>query len=514
MVPKHRRSETHELLASVGAPANQDEFWPEAVRNGQTAATAGRGAVHGRVGPAGNGYSALDDYNAAAAEPGWVAAVQGYSWQEWEGWQDWGPPPVLHPDHPSAPVPRIQLPADHPSGPLPAQRAPTTSGRTGARSRSAPGSQDPLRPLPVARDTDGPGSPGFTTPPPGASGRPRSWGRHAAFTTTATVGYFAADQRHQDVSGFQRQPGPAPREGVGYQRQPGLPRRESTSNPRQRVLPRHESAGYQRPADRDRQEIDYGPLRPGPGRFQNGSSPNGDSQPAAGQALTRANGQAAHIAQRAHDDAAAIREAAERDAAAIREAAELEAAETRSRLDSMLSELSRVAAYITDGLAAPAMPATAPALPGPGPDLPGARSDPPGARRDLPGATDLPSPALPITKPAIPDNRTGTRGAGPPRPRTSPTKKAQKRPRQQRSMRIATYGTAALVAVSLIFGAAEIGTHGLKFFVFRESGQGQSTDGPTDQQFLAQQTAAHNQAPKGRHHKTPPQQTVKATTKG
>jgi hypothetical protein len=79
-------------------------------------------------------------------------------------------------------------------------------------------------------------------------------------------------------------------------------------------------------------------------------------------------------------------------------------------------------------------------------------------------------------------------------------------------MRIARYGTAALLVLTLASGAAEIGLHGWKFFTFREAGQGQSTDGPTDQQFLSRQAAParHSIAPKGRHHKTPPQ-TVKST---
>jgi hypothetical protein len=71
-------------------------------------------------------------------------------------------------------------------------------------------------------------------------------------------------------------------------------------------------------------------------------------------------------------------------------------------------------------------------------------------------------------------------------------------------MRIARYGTAALLLLALATSATEIGLHGWRFFVFREQGQGQSTDGPTDQQFLSRQTATshHTIAPKGRHQST------------
>jgi hypothetical protein len=242
----------------------------------------------------------------------------------------------------------------------------------------------------------------------------------------------------------------------------------------------------------------------------------------AGEVLTLADGQAAQIARRAQADAAAMLEAAARDAAAIREAAQRDAAEMRTRVDSMLSELGRVAAYLTESYAIPATSANAPEFLGAPPDLLDTRSAPLAAIPTLPdtglaagpGARPGTRRARPVTVPDDRPARPDTRSAGPARPtKTTPTKKPQNRPRQQRAMRVATYTTAALVAFAAIAGATEIGMHGFKFFVFRESGQGQSTDGPTDQQFLAQHTAAHHQAPKGRHHKTS-QPAVKATTNG
>ncbi len=67
-------------------------------------------------------------------------------------------------------------------------------------------------------------------------------------------------------------------------------------------------------------------------------------------------------------------------------------------------------------------------------------------------------------------------------------------------MRIATGATAALLVFAMATGAAEVGLHGFKFFVFREAGVGQTAGNSTDQQFLNRQAAAaHHSAPQGRH---------------
>jgi len=461
-VPKHRRSEIEPSRVSVRTPANRTEFWPEAVGYGQAAGAFGPPGVHGGFGHQGNGYRGPAGYTDDAAEPGWQIAPEGQSWQDWEHWQDWGPPPELHPDHPSAPVPRVQFATDHPSGPMPASR---TSGPPGvprwwpdepARTRNAP------PPSPDAGHDNG-----------------NRW-----------LYAVPDDASYPDHA--------APREVSLSQEQRGFRWQETTDYRR----------GGNPPG------LDRGPA---PGRFQDGAPPSRDSLWTAGQVLTLAESRAAQIAQQAQDYAAEIREAAQREAAAItqqatghaattreaaerqaaeiREAAEREAGELRARLDSMTGELGRVAAYVAENLAAPPMPATAPALPG-------AALAPPGTRPARPATTPTKpdtGPAKPITKPTKPD----TGPARPAKPGTTATKKPQKPGRQQQAMRIAQYSTAALVSFALVFGAAEIGIHGLKFFVFREQGQGQSTDGPTDQQFLARQAAAthHAAAPKGRHHK-------------
>ena len=521
MVPKHRRSD-RSSLASVGAPVSTAESWAE--------------VGYGRAG-----------YDGAAAERGWDVASDGDSWHEWLDWQDWGPPPVLHPDHPSAPVPRILLPADHPSGPLPSPRAPRASGH-------APSS-----------------------------------GRHQSLATAAANGYAAGagqGQVHREDDRFQRQPGPSRREAVGYQRPsaPGPAPREAVGYQRQPAPgpASRDPNGYQWQAGPRGPEItDYrretGPLGAGagsaPAGFHNGHSADADELWIAGQVLTLADDQAAQIAQEAEEQAVAIREAAQRDAtaitlqatqradtitqqatsqaAAIREAAEQEAAAMRARLESMLSELGRATAYVTEGLAGPPLAPLPPLPPGAGPSLAGPTSALPStlpARPDTepgtePDGTALPrrtsalrtsTAAPPGTRPTRPDSRptgpgtrpprptgpagpgtrpTGpsTRAAGPARSRTAPASKPQRATRQLRAMRIATWGTAAAVALAAIGGATEIGLHGFSFFVFRNGGTGETPGSQTDQQFLSKQaTAAHQAAaPKGRHHKTS-DQTVQA----
>ena len=460
MVAKHRRYEIEPSFASGGAPATA-EYWPEAV--GYDAAPVARPTIlDSGAGAPPYGYPASYGYDGPAAEPGWTAALGAYSWQDFEEWRDWGPPPALHPDHPSAPVPRIQLPADHPSAPLPAigaldvpdlpQRRPDRS----ARGRGTP------RPLP---DTGyGNGSRRLYAVPDG----PQVGGRWQESTR---------EYHHENGA---RVRGPA-----------------TGSFPN--------------------------------GRFPVGPFPDRESLQMAGRVLTLADGRAAQIAQEAQDYAAAIRDAAERDAAAItqqatdradaitrqatdeaaavREAAEREVTEQRASLDSMWDELGRVAAYVTEHLAAPALPATAAAPPVIGQALPATAPAPPGV-----------SPRVPRTRPVLPDTRPARPEARPARPETSPDAsparparsvrpaatpagKPQKRSRQQQAIRVAAGATAALLSIAAISGATEIGVHGFKFFVFRAGGVGQTPGNETDQQFLARQAAAahHVAAAKGRH---------------
>jgi len=158
---------------------------------------------------------------------------------------------------------------------------------------------------------------------------------------------------------------------------------------------------------------------------------------------------------------------------AIQEAAEKEAVHLRAVFLSLSRQLSQMSAYITENLADPGgvaattapavVPAQAPAIAPPRP-------------RSRPGA--------PAARPAGP--------AAPARPGTAPGKAPQKRGRQQQAMRIAASVTAASFLFAVAAGATELGSHGFKFFVFRQTGTGETgqPDTETDQQFLARQAAA------------------------
>jgi hypothetical protein len=363
VVAKHRRRPEEPSLASAGARVNAAEIWPEAVGYGRAAAHAWPVAVDEPRGLAGNRYPRSIDYNNAPRRAGRAGGPQGRAWQEWEEWQDreWGPPPELHPDHPSAPVPRVRLPDDHPSGPMPVPRAPIAKSRPG---------------------------PHGSAPSPRGSGLTRIPGRHDSVTTTATVGYLTV---HHEVSAFQRQLGPAGRGVSTPQRQVG------------QGLP--EDTGYWREAD---------PVGPGTGAatewFEDDSPLDSDPLWMAGQVLTLADDKAAQVAHDAEAEAAAIREAARREADAIRETAQREAAELRAQLNSMLGELSRITAYLADpaiAAIAPATPATAPRMPATAPFTPAA----------APAAMPATAPALrpttrPATRPARPGASPATKPAG------------------------------------------------------------------------------------------------------
>jgi hypothetical protein len=416
VVPKHRRFETEQSLAPVGAPMRTVDFWPEAVGYGSAAATARRMNGHSRSGPGGNGHAASNGHHSAVAD---LVPLEEEPWPEWQDWRDWGPPPALHPDHPSAPVPRIELSPDHPSGPW-----------------TAPGPRR-ASDLPQRR----PGGPG--------TARPRS----------------------------------VP---------PRAPDADDNSGSRRLYAVRGGAPALDNPATRPRAPENFG---------RHGRTPDGDSLQMAGQVLTRADGHAAEIARRAKADAAAMLEAAERDAAAIRETAQRDAAEMRARLDSMLSELSRVTAYLTESLAdpalsaiAPALSATAVAMPAPAPTLP------------RPRPARVASPPRPTTRSARPGARPATKPAG----------------RQAKVMRKFTAAFAVVSLVGAIAGGSELTLHGLPFFLFRANGAGASEVGPTEpsnppragQPFLpGQQSAAH---PKPGAHRKPaanPQPTTTTTTK-
>jgi hypothetical protein len=405
MAPKHRRPEIEPSLASICAPANTAEFWPEAVGNGQAAAAARPIAVQAGW-RADDGYLGQNGYEGDAVDPGWATAPKGQAWRELQDWQGWEPPAAPHADHPAAPIRQIHFADGYPPEPVPALRAPTAPDRLPRR-------------------------------PEGSAGA------CSASAQTPDSDYYNGN---------------------------------------------------------------------GPATTRSQSRPSSNSNPTwtAGQAVTPADSQAAEVTQEAQEYAATIREAAEREAAAItkqatsqaaaiREAAERDAAERRAGLDSMSGELGRVAAYVTESLAGSALRATAPALPNGGSALSVARSAEPAT---TPAKPDIrPDSRLEKKPDTRLEKKPDTRSVGLVKQRTTPARKPQQRPRQVQAMRVAAFGTAALLSFAAISGATELGLHGYKFFVFRGGGVGQTPGNETDQQFLARQRAdaQHAAAAKAGH---------------
>jgi hypothetical protein len=169
--------------------------------------------------------------------------------------------------------------------------------------------------------------------------------------------------------------------------------------------------------------------------------------------------------QEAEQDVAVIRQ----ETTAIREAAEKETAHLRAVILSLSEQLGQMSAYMRENLASPG------------------------------GLATMPAPAI---APPRPRSRPGAPSARPPRPagprttsvrrRTAPTRKPQARARQYNAMRVAAAATATLFSFAALTGTAELAGHGFKFFVFRQTGTGETgqPDTETDQQFLAQQAAA------------------------
>jgi hypothetical protein len=474
VVPKHRRSDRPSLV-SVGAPVNRTEYGPDAFGYGPVA-SVGPMAPQARARAVGNGYPASNGRGGLATEPAWAEGSEEYSWQEWQDWHDWAPPPALHPDHPSAPVPRVGFSADHPSGPMPIPRGLAAPGPAGAGSRPAPAPLGQLRPLPPDLDADGAGPRGSAAQSASGPRRTRGSGRHAAVTPMGTGDYVAAAaagaaaaQLHPDGARFQREPGLPRRDAAGLQHAPGLPRRDAPGLqhapglprrdaaglqhapglprrdaaglqhapglPRRDAaglqhapgLPRRDATGYQRQAGSGWQETtDYrretGPFGPGPGpasgRYQNGRPAGGDSLSRTGQFRALTNGSAAQVAPEAHNDAAAIREAAQLEAATITQHATGQAAAIREAAEREAAELrARLGAMLgeLDRMAPPVTASVAaPVRPATAPALPGA--EPALPRR--PSARPAIAPARPAHEPVRPRGTSARPAAKPTGPVT------------------------------------------------------------------------------------------------
>ena len=404
------------------------------LRRRRAAGTVRRRPTHARgSGP----RPSAESGRVATAAPGIRAADSS-----WPG-ADYGLPAADHPSFPGA---------DHPSFP-------------GADHPSFPGANYPSFPA-----ADHPSFPGADHPSflgadhPSFPGAGQSWSA-ADYPGGPQAASLSAAPGARNLASAWRPPGAPPADA------PGLPQRWSApvattagtvarvqrdialGDDRVRVLPTRVPAGSRGPATGPvarAEEI----LQLAGGqaarladrvRREAGETRNADSVWLAGRILSDADAQAAAIRTAAEREAAEIRQ----QAAAIRAAAELEAAELRTAVMTMATDLGRVAGYVTENLAIPALPAVKPAT-----------------------APDTKPAVKPATKPAA---RPAGKPAARPAARPSADRPAAKPggpPRQFTAMRLTRAVTAALLLFALIAGTTEIGLHGYSFFVFRAAGTG------------------------------------------
>jgi hypothetical protein len=409
------------------------------------------------------------------------------------------PAPELHPDHPSAPVPRVRVPWMPPRRPDPGDFASPGSGPANYRGGTPypPGhGYGPARSYST--------SPGYGYPPPRDSGVSHTSLR--APSGDSGPGYAPAQGygsgRH-DGPGPRVQPHPGYPEARGYGQHQGYPpASRARGGPGRRLYAVPDSLG----ADTSDISPAGGQMVPFGGRATALAEPAWSDDPRdsgslalAEQLLSNADIQAATITQDAWGQATAIREAAEQDAAAIRqqaaairEAAEQEAADMRAAVLSMSEQLGRLAAYVTDNFAVPAGTPTA------------LRAGAPAALVAAPPVASPPVPAGPAVKPARPATRPVVKpGKSTAQPATGT------RGRQARTARKMAAVLAVAVMVGLVSGGAELALHGGRFFIFRANGAGATETGPTENQGPGQPDAPGAQhahpAPAGKHHAPPAQ---------
>jgi hypothetical protein len=135
-----------------------------------------------------------------------------------------------------------------------------------------------------------------------------------------------------------------------------------------------------------------------------------------------------------------------------------------------------VAAFVTQSLYAPAMPATGPVIsPGSTPKTTPETTPeiaPAPSTETLPAAKPA---ALPAAKPAaIPTAKPAHAPAAKPRTGKAAAPRAKPKARQLVAIRVMTVITATLVLFAVVTGVTEIGLHGFAFFVFRSVGTGET----------------------------------------
>ena len=451
----------------------------------------------------------------AGADPDWPPDPGRVPWAQWDA-----PPPILHPDHPSAPVPRVRVP--RPPGPRAssaARASPPGQSGPAARGHSPAGDYDSGRYLAAQGYDAGPRGPG-RDPAARADGTPRgnlpgrgyepSPGYGAGQGYEPAPGYgparaydagqgLAPAQGRDPGSGYVagRDYGPGPGHGVvrDYHPGSGYPRPQGRPGNRgdQRLFAVPDGAR----ADGPQYRAGAGQVAPFPGRH-----PLGPAGPARGQAGSADSGElwlARRALAAAEDEAAAIRRAAEQEATATRQAAEQEAAELRAAVMTMSAELGRVAAYVSEYLGRHAVREERP------------RARPAAVPRQGLAPQDTPArPAGPATGPGRPNARTAPRPGAPPIPRPSDRPGA----RQAAAMRKMVVVFAALFAVAVAGGLAQLGLHGFRFFAFRAAGTGATdNNGLQENQGPGQpdaprthhaKPAAHHSAPKPKAQRSSP----------
>jgi hypothetical protein len=202
-----------------------------------------------------------------------------------------------------------------------------------------------------------------------------------------------------------------------------------------------------------------------------------------------ANQQAAEITREARNQASssladAQKEAAElvrrtgEQAALTIEAAELQAAEIRATMMKLTTDLTGMAAYVTQSLSA-APPSTTPPAAAPPAAAPSAFSPPtaspatnrrPAQPAHGPAAAPVAEPRPTPSARPVATSRSTPAAAPTGRPDGQPNAKS----RQHAAVRVMTIFTAAMVLFALTAGASEVALHGFKFFVFRSSGTGET----------------------------------------
>jgi hypothetical protein len=338
----------------------------------------------------------------------------------------------------------------------------------------------------------GPGA-GQQTRPPAA---PRGNSRHLAGSTSLSAEYPAYDHPGAQHPGAQHS---------GYQNPAHQPRhgRDPDGGQSQAVLTRDPRAGYEQASSRGTElAVDQSGAMVDPVRQRVQELWNTDSFRLVERMLSEADDEATKIIDTAQYEAAEIRKFAADRAAATLTAAEREAAELRAAAMKMTAELGGVAAYVTENLAIPTMPATRPA-PRPA-ALPTAEpavqpTDQPGAQPAIlpgtaPGATEsLAKPAAPARPTARPPAaRPGVSPRRSPKPRTTAKPKA----RQVGAWRKMVALLVVMFMVGMTSAVTEIGMHGFSFFVFRNAGAGAGNS----HDFEENQGPGQPDAP-GAHHK-------------